>query len=178
MMRGVHNRRVHGPDGQFAEVPGHPGWRANVDGHIYTRNGSRVKEHRKEAGENRLRVNCTQHRYHYVAKLVAAAFWGPDAETFAVVHMNENPADNRLSNLRLVRDAGMNSNCSGKRLLNLHERSLLHRYIRDGVAQTDIAVELGISTRCVRYHHNGSCHCPNAVRTGSVAQLALDQDYI
>ena len=178
MMRGVHSRNAHGPDGQFAEVPGHQGWRANVDGHIYTRNGSRVKEHRKEAGENRLRVNCKQHGYHYVAKLIARSFLGPDAETLAVIHANGNSADNRLPNLRLVKNAGVNANCAGRRLLSVHERSILHQHIRDGMAQTDIAVEMGISTRCVRYHHDGSCHCPNAVRIGSVACLTLAQDYI
>ena len=178
MMRGVHNRNAHEPKGSLVEVPGHSGWRASTDGHIYTHDGLRVREHPKEAGENRLRVNCKQHRYHYVAKLIARSFLGPDAETNAVIHVNGNTADNRLPNLRLVRNAGVNANCTGKRLLSVHERSLLHQHIRDGKAQTDIAVQMGISTRCVRYHHNGSCHCPNAVQTGSVSQLALDQDYI
>lgn len=171
MVQGIHKQDDQCRNDLLAGVPGHPGWQASSDGHIYTRDGSRVKEHRKEAGENRLRVSCKQHGYHYVAKLIALSFLGPDADTHAVVHRNGNPADNRLSNLRLVRNAGINANCSERRLLNVRERSLLHQHIRDGMAQTDIAVEMGISTRCVRYH-SGSCHCPNAVRTGSVAQLA------
>ncbi len=172
MAQSTHKQDGRHPSDLLAAVPGHPGWQASSDGHIYTRSGSRVKEHRKEAGENRLRVSCQQHGYHYVAKLIALSFLGLDAETHAVVHRNGNPADDRLSNLRLVRNAGANANCTRKRLLNVHERSLPHRYIREGMAQTNIAVELDISTRCVRYH-SGSCHCPNTIRNGEAARMLL-----
>lgn len=140
------------------DVPNHMDWQACRDGHIYRRDGSRLAEYRKEAGENRLRVSCKTHGYHYVAKLLARAFFGPDADSQAVVHINGDPSDNRLSNLRLVREAGSNSHCKGSRRLSLARRQELHRLLHEGMAQTAIACELRISPRCVRYHAT-SCQC-------------------
>ena len=148
-----------GNEAFFAVVPDHLEWRACQDGHIYRRDGSRFPEHRKEAGENRLRVSCKAHGYHYVAKLIARAFFGPGANNHAVIHRNGDPSDNRLSNLQLAREAGSNSYCKGRRRLTTARRQELHHLLHEGMAQTAIASELDISPRCVRYHVT-SCQCP------------------
>ena len=151
-------RQPHHREPVSAEVPGHPGWLARANGHIYWRNGVRVPEHRKEAGENRLRVNCQAHgTYHDVARLVASAFWG-DQPSGAVIHRNGNTADNRPENLRWVPQAGSNSNASGRRRLSRAQCRQLHDLLSRGIAKTQIAVAMDISPRCVR-HHNTSCQC-------------------
>ena len=143
---------------KFFAVPEHPEWWACSDGHIYRRDGTRIPERRKEAGENRLRVDCRVHGgYHDVARLIARSFWG-EKDGGAVVHKNGNTADNRLENLRWVPQAGSNSNCAGRKNLNCRERLELHRQLDRGIPKTRIADALGISPRCVR-HHNKSCRC-------------------
>ena len=145
-------------DVQYVEVPEHPGLLAGSDGHIYRRDGTRVPERRKEAGENRLRVGCRLHGgYDDVARLIAGAFWG-NQNGGAVVHKNGNTADNRPENLRWVPQAGSNSNCAGRKKLSYGERRELHRQLEREIPKTRIADALGISPRCVR-HHSKSCRC-------------------
>lgn len=146
----------HGSNNLFpditAPIPGHPDWLACADGHIYRSDGRIVSEHQKEAGENRLRVSCPVHGYDYVAKLIAHAFLGPNALTYAVIHRNRVPWDNRLSNLRLVKEAGSNSNLPSARRLSSNQLEALHTLLRRGVPKTRIALILGVSPRCVRQH--------------------------
>lgn len=152
------NRQPHNRKPAYAEVPGHPGWLACSDGHVYRQNGQRLPEYRKEAGENRFRINCRTHgTYHCVARLIAEAFGGV-SNGGAVVHKNGNTADNRPENLRWVPQAGFNSNCAGRKKLSYVERRELHRQLDQGIPKTRIADALGISPRCVR-HHNKSCRC-------------------
>ena len=151
-------RFPHDRDNMFFIVPGHPEWWACSDGHIYRREGTRIPERRKEAGENRLRVNCRIHGgYHDVARLIAESFW-TIASGGAVVHKNGNTADNRPENLKWVAQAGSNSNCVRQRKLSHSERYELHRQLNLGVPKTQIAAALEISPRCVR-HHSKSCRC-------------------
>ena len=152
------NRQPHNCERAYVAIPGHPGWLACSDGHIYHENGKRLPEHRKEAGENRLRISCRTHgTYHCVARLVAESFWDV-SNGGAVVHKNGNTADNRPENLRWVPQAGSNSNCAGRKKLSYAERRKLHRQLDQGIPKTRIADALGISPRCVR-HHNKSCLC-------------------
>ena len=150
--------RPHGGTSIFKNVPGHPGWMACSDGHIYDRVGERLAEYRKEAGENRLRVTCQTHRtYHDVGRLIAETFLGFQHKS-AVIHVNGDTADNRPENLRWVLQAGSNSNCGRRRRLSYTERHELHRQLNWGVPKTRIARALEISPRCVRRHAN-SCRC-------------------
>ena len=144
-------------DVQYVEVPEHPGLLAGSDGHIYRRDGTMLPEHRKEAGENRLRINCQAHRYHDVARLIAGSFWR-NQDGAAVVHKDGNTADNRPENLRWVPQAGSNSNCAGRKNLNYAQRRELHHQLDHGIPKTRIADALGISPRCVR-HNSKSCRC-------------------
>ena len=148
----------HDSEGWFVTVPGHPGLRACSDGHIYRLDGSRMPEHRKEAGENRFRISCSTHgTYHDVGRLIAMAFWG-DQSGGATIHRNGNPADNRPQNLRWVQNAGTNSGSARRRRLNRFECREVHIRLNRGEPKTRIAADLEISPRCVRYHHN-SCRC-------------------
>ncbi len=169
----IGRHQVSGKDNAPTDIPNHQDWQACQDGHIYQRDGSRLPEHRKEAGENRLRVSCKAHGYHYVAKLIARAFLGPDADNHAVIHSNGDPSDNRLFNLQLAREAGSNSYCKGRRRLTTPDREELHRLLRSGMSQTDIACELHISPRSVRYHAT-SCQCPSVRQVGHIQQRLLD----
>ena len=165
--------RVSRDESALMDVPNHPGWQACQDGHIYRRDGSRLAGYRKEAGENRPRVYCKTHGYHYVSKLIARSFFGPDADNHAVIHINGDPSDNRLSNLKLVREAGSNSHCKGRRRLTDARRLELHRLLRAGMTQTTIACELRISPRCVRYHAT-SCQCQYGGRVRGIQRRLLD----
>ena len=173
MNRQIDCHRGSRDDNALIDVPNHPGWQACQDGHIYRNDGSRLPEHRKEAGENRLRVSCKTHGYHYVAKLIARSFFGPDADNHAVIHINGDPSDDRLSNLKLVREAGSNSYCKGSRRLTAARRQELHRLLREGIPQTTIACELRVSPRCVRYHGT-SCQCPYSAQVRGIQQRLLD----
>ena len=106
---------------------------------------------------------CPWHGYHNVAKLIGTTFFGRDANVLHVVHKNGDPSDNRLANLQLVKNAGEMANKKGNRRLNLYELREVHRRLNDGMAQTRIAVEVGVSTRCVRYHHR-ECQCDHGIR--------------
>ena len=143
---------------RFAAVPEHPSWQACTDGHIYSADGMRISEHRKEVGENRLRVNCAVHHYHDAARLIAEAFWGSRTSGMSVVHKDSNTADNRLENLMLMVEAGSNSACGRRQKLSRSKKRELHRQLDLGIPKTHIAATLGISPRCVRHHHN-SCRC-------------------
>lgn len=144
----------------FNAVPNHPDWLACSDGHIYQQDGTVVPEHHKETGENRLRVNCVEHDgYHYVARLIAESFLGGLVQGSAVVHKNGDTADNRLTNLRLVREAGSHSSCATRRRLSRSQKRELHRQLASGVPKTQIATAVGTSPRNVR-HHSTSCRCP------------------
>ena len=164
-------RSPHNRETVFTTVPGHPEWRAGSDGHIYLGDGTRIPEHRKEAGENRLRISCKTHgTYHDVARLIAASFWG-DQSGGAVVHQNGNAADNRPENLRRVPQAGSNSSCAGRKRLSNSECRELHRQLDRGVPKTRIAVALGISPRCVR-HHSTSCRCNFTAGPATLFQMS------
>lgn len=140
-------------------IPGHPDWLASSDGHIYRTDGTIVREYRKEAGENRLRVSCKIHGgYHDVARLVYEARREPVPRGWAVIHRNGDTADNRLANLGIVRAAGSNSHCTGSQRRTRREQREIHRQLDLGVPKTQIAKDLGVSPRCVRYHST-SCHC-------------------
>ena len=157
----------------FSPIPSHPDWLACTDGHIYNRDGTRIKEYLKEAGERRFRVYCSTHRYHNVPNLIAEAFLGPAPNGSALIHKNGDSADNRLSNLRYVREAGSASNFGRKVKMSTAALRELHSLISIGVAHTKIAKRLGISPRCVRYHKK-RCGC----RLRSLIQLRLNIDGI
>lgn len=140
-------------------IPGHPDWLASSDGHIYQTDGTIVREYRKEAGENRLRVSCKAHNsYHDVARLVCEAWREPVPRGWAVIHRNGDTADNRPVNLYIVKEAGSNSYCAGRRKLTRGECWEIHRQLELEVPKTRIGAAMGISPRCVRYHST-SCHC-------------------
>ena len=147
------------PQDRSQPIPGHPDWLASSDGHIYQTDGTLVREYRKEAGENRLRVSCKAHsRYHDVARLIYEAWREPVLQGWSVIHRNGDTADNRPVNLRIVKEAGSNSYCAGRRRLTRGERQEIHRQLDLAVPKTRIGAAMGISPRCVRYHST-SCHC-------------------
>ena len=146
-------------------IPEHPLWFADQDGHIYQADGRPVCEHRKEAGEERLRVSCFRHGYHDVAKLIATAFFGACALQLHVVHANGNTGDIRRINLKLVAASGSFAHRAGSRRLTRTEKEQVHQMLHLGYPKTAIGVALRISPRCVRYHAT-SCRCPEAALYG------------
>jgi hypothetical protein len=118
---------------------------------------------RKSGQRYKIRVSTAPRVDVDVAALVLETFVGPRPEGHVAMHLNDDPSDNRLENLKWgtrsenVRDS-VSKGRYHKQKLSLQDKEDIRSYIRQGCRNKDVATFFGVSQQRVSDVLAGRCH--------------------